>query len=215
MISKGKEITERVNFYERIKHSRNIMTESDFDSQEQMVIACEVKVPENEALKRAKKLVEKGIFKKTETIEDAELIYLPLWQVRFNVKKYEGIPFLSKKIDANENIYYNALTGKLLYVEKNTVQFSDLVDKKAEKIVDLDNNAKFTRISAEELPEDTPMPRVPPARLAVKVKNQFGIEANVIQQVFLPIWVFTAVGDRTLKVCIDSVFGHEVVGAFE
>ncbi len=191
------------------------MTESEGDGQEQMIIACEVKVPENEALKRAKKLVEKGIFKKSETIQDAELLYLPLWQVKFNVKKYEGIPFLSRKIDANENIYYNGLTGKLLFVEKGLVQFSDLLDKKAEKIVDLDSNAVFVRIGASELPDDTPMPRVPPARLASKVKNQFGVEANVIQQVFLPIWVFTATGDKTLKVCIDTVFGYEVVGAFE
>ncbi len=165
--------------------------------------------PQIEATKIVSKMLEGSLFKKAEEIARAKLKYLPLWKVACKVKKGG---FFSKKVEEIDNLYYNALNGKLYHLGKDKIVFDNIVRKKIGKISDLDDEAKFEQKLKNDLPKSALKTRTKVKTIRQRVENMFGVKAESVETVLLPIWEFKIKhlekrASRT--VYLDGVFGRE------
>jgi hypothetical protein len=188
------------------------------DRAKRFVYIADIKVPQAEGAKVLMSWKNK-LTKPDEEVTKVETEYLLLWRLRIKVEVEEGlIPFLSKKVTREENLYVEAsrnlpTSGQLMHVE-DTVKFSNVITKAAHEIVDLDHNTEFSVVEEKDLPfKVNKVPALTRKEVERIIYNLFGLQVRRARRVIYRVWRFTLTDKKTGKsrfVRIDSVFGKPV-----
>ncbi len=182
---------------------------------EDSILYLEMRYPQHEALKLAKRHLEGSFIFKKEKIENVSLRYLPVWRVGFVSEDYAGwvkVPIIGKKEARHHNIYFHGQSGDLLDID-DVVKFSDLNARDPAKL-DFLSGAEITIKKIDGLPAKVPVFSFTEKQVRSKMETMFGIKAQRVQRMLYPVWEFFII-EKELKqrrtLFIDAVFGKEVM----
>jgi len=183
------------------------------------MLVARLNYPQATASNIARKLTPAGLFDKV-AVDRGELRYLPLWQLHLTVKPSlymnSFVKMFARGADqpVKEKVYINALNGRLLVI-RDKFRFENVASEDPTKIKDLDGVADF-----EERPLDPAMPDLVAPHLDTRLAaamgfKMFGVTADEVKLVLLPVWAFTTrvAGKWTAEVkYLDGVLGMEIPG---
>ena len=188
------------------------------------ILFLEIKLPQHEVIKDARRKMEGMIIKK-EAIKDVALRLEPLWRVGFNAPDYVGlikIPFLGKKEVQHHCVYFHGRTGKLMTLKGSptekllrdeAIHFTDINMKHPSKM-DFLEDATICVKKTGNLPAKTPRFTFNEQKVRTKLETIFGRKPDRVQRLLFPIWEFTLM-EKELKqkrtLYIDAVHGRDVV----
>lgn len=172
------------------------------------ILCSVVLVSKEQALNSVKRGLEGSIIKKETVNDHIPMIYIPLWRVTC---KFQKGPFgLIKK---NINVYFHALNGKIMVVDKRGMHFTEYVEMHASQVSDLDDKAVFSNVPPSEISAQIRNPTLSKQEILQKTRHMFEIEVLYADLVYLPIWEFEIRNKKSgtiRKVYIDSTFGKYV-----
>ena len=178
------------------------------------ILYLEMRYPQHEALKLAKRHLEGSFIFKKEKIENVDLRYIPVWRVGFISEDYAGwvkVPIIGKKEARHHNIYFHGQSGDLLDIN-DVVKFSDLNARDPAKL-DFLSEAEITIKKIDELPAKVPVFSFTEKQVKSKMETMFGVKAQRVQKMLYPVWEFL-IREKELKqkrrLFIDGVFGKKV-----
>ncbi len=188
------------------KPSKNVLGE---------VLVIPNRITQVEALKRAKSLLEGGLFFKKEEIYDAEFSHLPIWRVSATRKAKRLFFFKREELDT---FYLSATTGALISLDRNTMLFHRLMTKSVEKLRDLDDDEDITFIP--KLPKEVQqLPRIKLGRDEIysTLKLTLGVKPVSAEVALLPVWKMKVRHKKKIKkrtIVIDAATGRILAGHF-
>jgi hypothetical protein len=188
------------------KPSKNVLGE---------VLVIPARITQVEAVKRAKALLEGGLFFKKEEIYDAEFSLLPLWKVSATRKAKHLFFFRREELDT---FYLSATTGAMISLEKNAMLFHRLMTKSAEKLRDLDDDEDITFIP--KLPNEVQkLPRIKLERDKIysTLRLTLGVKPLSAEVALLPVWklkVRHKKKEKKRSIVMDAATGRILAGHF-
>ncbi|UCC58311.1 MAG: DUF853 family protein [Candidatus Bathyarchaeum sp.] len=204
-VSRGEEVLYWLSKF-GFKPSKNVLGE---------VLAIPARITQVEAIKRAKSLLEGGLFFKKEEFYDAEFSHLPLWKVAATRKAKHLIFFTRKELDT---FYLSATTGALISLERDAVLFHRLMTKSVEKLRDLDDDEDITFIP--KLPKEMQkLPRIKLGRDKIysTLRLKLGVKPVSAEVALLPVWKLKVRHKKKKKkrtIVIDAATGRKLAGNF-
>jgi len=181
------------------------------------MLVCRLNYPQALASNIARKLATPGPFVKV-AVDSGEMRYLPLWELTLTIDQSAYMNSFVRMFsrDASrpvkEKVYINAINGRLLVI-KDRFRFENVASGDPTKIRDLDGEAQFEERSMDPMMPDMVRPRMD-HRLAVAAGfKMFGVTAEQVRLVLLPVWAFTTrIPDKWTSEIkfIDGVLGMEI-----
>jgi hypothetical protein len=181
------------------------------------VLICRLNFPQALASNIARKLTDSGLFEKV-SVDKGEMRYLPLWQLTLTVNPStymnSFVKMFAREADkpVRETVYINGINGRLLVI-KDRFRFENVASGDPTKIRDLDGESQFEERPLDPSMPDMVAPRIEPRLAQALGFKMFGVTAEDVRLVLLPVWAFTTrVKDKwTAQVKhIDGVFGMEI-----
>ena len=181
------------------------------------MLICRLNFPQALASNIARKLTAAGLFEKV-SVDKGEMRYLPLWQLTLTVNpsSYMNsfVKMFAREADkpVQEKVYINGINGKLLVI-KDRFRFENVASEDPTKIRDLDGESRFEERPLDPSMPDMVAPRIEPRLAQALGFKMFGVTAEGVKLVLLPVWAFTTrvEGKWTAQVKhIDGVFGMEI-----
>ena len=159
------------------KPSQNIIGE---------ILTIPMRITQVDASKRAKSMLEGGLFGKKEEICEAEFSHIPIWRVSAT---WEAKKLFFFKKEESDTYYMSAQTGAIISLEKKEIIFHKLMTKRAEKLKDLDDDDDITFIP--KLPSE--VERFPRIRMGIdkiyrKLRLTLGVKPVSAEIILLPVW---------------------------
>jgi hypothetical protein len=181
------------------------------------MLVCRLKFPQVTAQALARKLTEAGLLDKV-AVDKGELRYLPLWQLKLTIdpKKYMNsftrMFARGKECTVEEKVYINGVNGKLLVIKDRFV-FENVASEDPTRIGDLDEKAETDEYAVDPSMPDLVAPRVDAKTASAIGFKMFGVTADEVRLVVIPVWAFTTriEGKWTAQVkYLDGVLGLEI-----
>lgn len=181
------------------------------------MLVCRLKFPQVTASALARKLTESGLLEKV-AVDKGELRYLPLWQLRLTVnpQKYMNsfMRMFARGQDrpVEEKVYINGINGRLLVI-KDRFCFENIASEDPTRIGDLDQTAEMDEYALDPFMQDMVAPRLDPKTASAIGFKMFGVTADEVRLVLVPVWAFTTrvEGRWTAQVkYLDGVVGLEI-----
>jgi hypothetical protein len=188
------------------KPSKNIIGE---------VLIIPMRITQVEASKKAKSMMEGGLFGKKEEIYDAEFSHIPIWRVSAT----REVKRLFFKKQESDTYYFSAQTGALVSLEKKEMVFHKLVTKGLENLKDLDDDEDITFV--QKLPgevEKFPEIRIKIDRIYRKLQRTLGVKPVSAEIILLPMWTLKVRHKKTLAkrtIILDAATGRTISGHFQ
>ena len=149
------------------------------------VLMISPSISQAEAVKKSGSLLEGGIFRKDETVYDAEFRYLPIWRVSAATTSRV---LLVKKEEAH-TYYVSAETGDLISLEKREIVFHRLLSGTSQRLRNLDDDKRFAFISRMPSEVDKlPQIRLNREKVCQTLELKTGAKSESAELVLLPIW---------------------------
>jgi thymidylate kinase len=192
-------------------------TPSALASYQGTMLVCRLKFPQVTAQALARKLTEAGLLDKV-AVDKGELRYLPLWQLKLTIdpKKYMNsftrMFARGKECTVEEKVYINGVNGKLLVIKDRFV-FENVASEDPTRIGDLDEKAETDEYAVDPSMPDLVAPRVDAKTASAIGFKMFGVTADEVRLVVIPVWAFTTriEGKWTAQVkYLDGVLGLEI-----
>jgi len=177
------------------------------------VLTIPVRIPEAEAVKKIKPLLEGGMLFKNEEVYDAKLSYIPIWKVSASrdTKRF----FFFRKEESNE-YYLSAENGAIVSLEKNAIVFHKLMTKGVGNIRNLDDDEDVTfvpRLPSEV--EEFPKIAMGTGKIYHILALKLGVKSFSSEIVLLPVWSLKVRHKRKpMKrvITIDAAMGRSLKG---
>jgi hypothetical protein len=177
------------------------------------VLTIPVRIPEAEAVKKIRPMLEGGMLFKNEEVYDAKLSYIPIWKVSASheTRKF----FFFRKEESNE-YYLSAENGAIVSLEKNAIVFHRLMTKGVGKIRNLDDDEDVTFVprlpsEVEEFPKIT----MGTGKIYRVLALKLGVKSFSSEIVLLPVWSLKVKHKkRSVKrvILIDAATGRTLKG---
>jgi len=170
------------------KPSKNIIGE---------ILTIPMRITQVEASKRAKSMLEGGLFGKKEEIYDAEFSHIPIWRVSAT-REAKKLFFFKK--EESDTYYMSAQTGAIISLGKKEIVFHKLMTKGVEKLKDLDDDEDITFIP--KLPgevESFPRIGIGIEKVYRKLQLTLGVTPVSAEMMLLPVWTLKVRHKKTLK----------------
>jgi len=178
------------------------------------VLTIPTRTTQVEASKRAKSMLEGGLFGKKEEIYDAEFSHIPIWRVSAT-RETKRLFFKKKRFDT---YYVSAHTGAIVSLEKKEMVFRKLMTKSVEKLKDLDDDDNITFVP--KLPgEVEKFPRIETGinRIYRKLQLTLGVKPVSAEMILLPVWTLKVRHKKKSAkrtIVIDAATGRTLSGHF-
>jgi len=178
------------------------------------VLTIPVRITQVEASKRAKSMLEGGLFGKKEEIYDAEFSHIPIWRVSAT-RETKRLFFKKKRLDT---YYMSAQTGAIISLEKKEIVFHKLMTKSIEKLKDLDDDDNITFVP--KLPgEVEKFPRIETGidKIYRKLQLTLGVKPVSAEIILLPVWTLKVRHKKKLAkhtIIMDAATGRILSGHF-
>jgi len=178
------------------------------------VLTIPTRITQVEASKRAKSMLEGGLFGKKEEIYDAEFSHIPIWRVSAT-RETKRLFFKKKRFDT---YYVSAHTGAIVSLEKKEMVFRKLMTKSVEKLKDLDDDDNITFVP--KLPgEVEKFPRIETGinRIYRKLQLTLGVKPVSAEMILLPVWTLKVRHKKKSAkrtIVIDAATGRTLSGHF-
>jgi len=188
------------------KPSKNIIGE---------VLIIPMRITQVEASKKAKSMMEGGLFGKKEEIYDAEFSHIPIWRVSAT----REVKRLFFKKQESDTYYFSAQTGALVSLEKKEMVFHKLVTKGLENLKDLDDDEDITFV--QKLPSEVekfPEIRIKIDRIYRKLQRTLGVKPVSAEIILLPMWTLKVRHKKTLAkrtIILDAATCRTISGHFQ
>lgn len=180
------------------------------------VLAIPTRITQVEAFKRAKSLLEGGLFIKKEEFYDAKFSHFPIWKVSATRKAKHLFFFRREELDT---YYVSATTGAMISLERGAMLFHKVMTKSAGKLRDLDDDDDITFIP--RLPKE--VPRLPKIKMGQDkiysiLRLTLGVRPVSSEIVLLPVWTLKVRHKKKKKkrsIVMDAATGRRLVGHFK
>ena len=188
------------------KPSKNIVGE---------ILTIPMRITQVEASKRAKSMLEGGLFGKKEEIYDAEFSHIPIWRVSAT-REAKKLLFFKKK--ESDTYYMSAQTGAIISLEKKEIVFHKMMTKGVEKLKDLDDDEDITFIP--KLPSEVEsFPRIGRGidKIYRTLQLTLGVNPVSAEMILLPLWTLNVRHKKTLAkrtITMDAATGRILSGHF-
>jgi hypothetical protein len=177
------------------------------------VLTIPVRIPETEAVKKIKPMLEGGMLFKNEEVYDAKLSYIPIWKVSAS---HETKRFLFFRKEESHEYYLSAENGAIASLEKNAIVFHKLMTKGVGKIRNLDDDEDVTfvpRLPSEV--EEFPKIAIGTEKIYRILALKLGVKSFSSEIVLLPVWSLKVKHKkRPIKrmIIIDAATGRTLKG---
>ncbi len=188
------------------KPSKNIVGE---------ILTVPMRITQVEASKRAKSMLEGGLFGKKEEIYDAEFSHIPIWRVSAT-REAKKLVFFKKK--ESDTYYMSAQTGAIISLEKKEIVFHKMMTKGVEKLKDLDDDEDIAFIP--KLPSEVEsFPRIGRSidKIYRTLQLTLGVKPVSAEMILLPVWTLNVRHKKTLvkrTITMDAATGRILSGHF-
>ncbi len=188
------------------KPSKNIVGE---------ILTIPMRITQVEASKRAKSMLEGGLFGKKEEIYNAEFSHIPIWRVSAT-REAKKLVFFKKK--ESDTYYMSAQTGAIISLEKKEIVFHKMMTKGVEKLKDLDDDEDIAFIP--KLPSEVEsFPRIGRSidKIYRTLQLTLGVKPVSAEMILLPVWTLNVRHKKTLvkrTITMDAATGRILSGHF-
>ncbi len=188
------------------KPSKNIVGE---------ILTIPMRITQVEASKRAKSMLEGGLFGKKEEIYNAEFSHIPIWRVSAT-REAKKLLFFKKK--ESDTYYMSAQTGAIISLEKKEIVFHKMMTKGVEKLKDLDDDEDIAFIP--KLPSEVEsFPRIGRSidKIYRTLQLTLGVKPVSAEMILLPVWTLNVRHKKTLvkrTITMDAATGRILSGHF-
>jgi len=181
------------------------------------MLVCRLNFPQALASSIARKLATTGPFAKV-AVDSGEMRYLPMWQLSLTIDQSAYMNSFVRMFSRDtarpvkEKVYINAINGRLLVI-KDKFRFENVASGDPTKIRDLDGEAQFEERALDPQMPDMVRPRIDHRRAVAEGFKMFGVTAEEVKLVLLPVWAFTTrIPDKWTSEIkfIDGVLGMEI-----
>ena len=178
------------------------------------VLTVPVRITQVEASKRAKSMLEGGLFGKKEEIYGADLSHIPIWRVSAT-RETKRFIFKKKKSDT---YYMSAQTGAIISLERKEIVFHKLMTKSVEKLKDLDDDDDIAFVP--KLPSEVEkFPRIGMGidKIYRKLRLTLGVKPVSAEMILLPVWTLKVSHKKKMAkrtIIMDAATGRVLSGHF-
>lgn len=176
------------------------------------VLTIPVRISQIEASKRARSMLEGGLFGKKEEIYDMEFSHIPIWRIYASREVKKLLLIKKEEFDT----YYMSETSAVVSLEKRHIAFQKLVAKDAGKLKDLDDDRNIVFIP--KLPSEVegfPHLRTGVNKLYRKLQLKLGVKPVSAEIILLPVWTLKIRHKKTLAtrvIKLDAATGRILSG---
>jgi hypothetical protein len=171
-------------------------------------------VLERELQKRIKPYLDGGMIK-SEVLDDVKFQHIPLIKVDLVVLQERGM-FKKKTVEVPENLYLDFQTKDLLFVKKNKIMFTGVLDIDPDKIDDIDDFCTLESVPKSEVDFDfRTLGGKKPNFVEIKnmMERKYRVSVRAVDMVLFPVWqcqVSHKKGNGKRTILLDGVFGNEI-----